>query len=165
MAAALSPPTEVIVAMRKAFSIGLPGWFLTACGVGMGGIGQNSPLAGAVETAACPELAGGAMSASFDANARANATIRAFVQAAGDFAKVAAEAEAEVGSACERMGADLGLASDQMAPRGNQSRTAAACNAVAARMDAILAQGAQASLKAEVTPPKCTANASVEASC
>jgi hypothetical protein len=151
--------------MRKAFSIGLPGWFLTACGVGMGGIGQNSPLAGAVETAACPELAGGAMSASFDANARANATIKAFVQAAGDFARVAAEAEAEVGAACQRMGADLGLPSDQMAPRGNESRTAAACNAVAVRMDAILAQGAQGSIKAEVTPPKCTANASVEASC
>ena len=157
--------------MRKAFSIGLPGWFLIACGVGacgvgMGGIGQNGPLAGVVETAACPELGGGAMNASFDANARANATIRAFVQAAGDFAKVAAEAEAEVGAACERMGADLGLGADQMAPRSsNESRTAAACNAAAARMDAILAQGAQGSIKAQVTPPKCTANASVEASC
>ena len=152
--------------MYKAFTIGLPGWlFLGACGVGMGGFGQNTPLAGVVETAACPELAGGAMSASFDANAHANATIRAFVQAAGDFAKVAAEAEAEVGSACQRMGVDLGLAADQMAPRGSENRTAAACNAVSARIDAILAQGAHASLKAEVTPPKCTANASVEASC
>lgn len=148
--------------MRKVFLIGLPGWFLIACGVGMGG---NGALASAVETAACPELGGGAMKASFDANARANATIRAFVQAAGDFAKVAAEAEAEVGAACERMGADLGLAASEMASRGDQSRTAAACNAVSARMDAILAQGARASLKAEVTPPKCTANASVEASC
>lgn len=151
--------------MRKAFSIGLATWLLAACGVGMGGIGQNSPLAGAVETAACPELAGGAMNASFDANARANATIRAFVQAAGDLAKAAAEAEAEVGSACERMAVDLGVTASQMATRGNESRTATVCNAAAARIDAILAQGAQASLKAEVTPPKCTADASVEASC
>jgi modification target Cys-rich repeat protein len=151
--------------MRKTLFTGLPGWFLVACGAGMGGIGQNSPLASVIETSACPELAGGAMSASFDANARANATIRAFVQAAGDFARVAAEAEAQVGAACQRMGADLGLAAEQMEPHGDQSRTAAACNAFAARMDAILAQGARGSIKAEVTPPKCTANASVEASC
>jgi hypothetical protein len=131
----------------------------------MGGLGQNSPLAGAVETAACPELAGGAMSASFEADARANATIRAFVQAAGDFARVAGEAEAAVGSACQSMGNDLGLTAQQMAPRGNQSGVAAACDAVATRIDAILAQGAQASLKAEVAPPECTANANVEASC
>ena len=57
----------------------------------------------AVELAACPELGGDAMNASFDENARANATIGAFVQAAGDLARVAARAEAEVGSACERM--------------------------------------------------------------
>jgi hypothetical protein len=105
------------------------------------------------------------MSASFDANARANTTIRAFVQAAGDLARVAGQAEAEVASACEKMGADLGLTAEQMAPQGNQSRTAAFCNALSARIDAILAQGASGSLKTEVTPPQCTVNASMEAAC
>jgi hypothetical protein len=151
--------------MRKVLSMAFVGSLLVACGAGMGGLGQNSPLAGALETAACPELSGGAMNASFDANARANATIKAFVQAAGDLAKVAAQAEAEVRTSCQRMGADLGLSAQQMAPRGDESATAAACNAVSARMDGILKQGASASIKADVTPPQCTANASVEASC
>lgn len=137
---------------------------LCACGAGMGGIGQDS-LASAVEVAACPELNGGAASASFDADARANTTIRAFVQAAGDLARVAARAEAEVSTACRKMGADLGLSEAQMAPRGEESRVSAACNAVSARIDEILAQGAHASLKAKASAPKCTVETDVAAAC
>jgi hypothetical protein len=149
--------------MRKVLSIAFAVSLLVACGAG--GLGQNSPLAGAMETAACPELSGGAMNAKFDANAQANATIKAFVQAAGDLSKVAAQAEAEVGAACQRMGADLGLSAQQMAARGDDSRTEAACKAVSAKIDAILSQGASASIKADVTPPQCTASANIEAAC
>lgn len=147
--------------MRTLFRTGFVCLVLAACTAGMG---PHSPIS-AVEAAACPELAGGALSASFDANARADTTIRAFVQAAGDLARVAARAEAEVGLACERMGMDLGLSAEQMAAPPNESRVAAACNAVLSRMDAILAQGAQGSIEAQVTPPHCSVDANVEAAC
>ena len=98
----------------------------------------------AIGNLACPELRGGAANATFEADANANATIRAFVTAAGDLAAVAAAAENEVGSACERMGRDLGVPPEQMAPRENQGRVEAACTAVSARMDAILQAGASA---------------------
>lgn len=149
--------------MRKTLSLAFVGSLLVACGAG--GLGQNSPLGAAMESAACPELSGGAMNAKFDANAQANATIKAFVQAAGDLSKVAAQAEAEVGAACQRMGADLGLSAQQMAAKGDDGKTEAACKAVSAKIDAILSQGAKASIKADVTPPQCTANANVEAAC
>src|SRR5439155_2247283 len=97
---------------------------------------------------ACPELRGGAENANFEADARANATIRAFVTASGDLAAVAAAAENEVGAACERMGRDLGVPPEQMMPQQDQGRVAAACNAVAVRMDAIVRAGASASVKA-----------------
>jgi hypothetical protein len=128
------------------------------------GLRQNTPIS-AVEAAACPELTGRALDASFDDDARADATLRAFVQAAGDLARAALRAEAEVRIACEQMGADLGLSAEQLAPTPNDSRVAAACGAVVARMDAILAQGAGASIAAQATPPVCTADASVEAAC
>lgn len=149
----------------RVLALAVGGAALSACGAGLGAFGQSGPLASAVETAACPELSGGAMSASFDANARANATIRAFVQAAGDLSRVAAAAEAEVRSACERMGADLGLSADQMVARGGEGRTDVACSAVAARIDAILAEGARGSIKIDVTPPRCSVNADLEAAC
>ncbi|MET0413787.1 MAG: hypothetical protein ABW217_20930 [Polyangiaceae bacterium] len=127
-------------------------------------MGPNTPIS-AVEAAACPELTGHAMSASFDAQARADSTIRAFVQAAGDLARAAALAEAEVHFACEQIGSDLGLSAEQLAPTPNDSRVEAACAATLTRIDAILAQGAQGSLKAQATPPQCTADASFEAEC
>ena len=106
---------------------------------------------GARETAlnlgsfACPELAGGAMNASFDADARANGTIRAFVTASGDLQIVAAKAEAAVGGACERIGRDLGLSPQQMVPpQQGQNRAAATCAAASARIDAILHAGGSA---------------------
>jgi hypothetical protein len=148
--------------MKKIYPAALVSWVLVACAAGMGG--QHGGVS-TVEMAACPELGGGAMSASFDANARANTTIRAFVQAAGDLARVAGQAEAEVGMACENIGADLGVSAAQMAPQRDESRTRAACNAVSQRIDEILAQGAGASLKAQVTPPECSVNASIEANC
>lgn len=147
--------------MSKLLRGSIVGLLAAAC---TAGLGQNTPIS-AVEAAACPELAGGALSASFDANARADSTIRAFVHAAGDLARAALRAEAEVRLACEQMGEDLGLSAEQLAPTPNDSRVVAACSAVLARMDAILADGAQASLVARATPPQCTADASVEAAC
>ena len=149
--------------MTKVIRAAFVGLVMAACAAG--GIGQDSVLVSAVEMAACPELGGGAMSASFDANARADTTIKAFVQAAGDLARVAERAEAEVGSACEEMGSDLGVDAAQLVPQSNESRTGAVCRAVAARIDAILAQGASGSIKTQVTAPRCTADVSVEAAC
>ncbi len=140
----------------------LVGSVVVACGeFGAGGPGA----AGALGNFACPELQGGAMNATFEADARANATIRAFVTASGDLQGIAAKAEAEVGAACERMGHDLGVPPEQMAPRQNEGRVAAACNAVSAKIDAILHTGVSASLKADVTPPKCEVHAEAEAQC
>jgi hypothetical protein len=138
-----------------AFAGGLLGAILFACG---GPIGVGSPLAAAVGGAACPELKGGAMSATFDEDARANATIRAFVTASGDLAETAARVQAEVAAACERMANDLGVAPADR--RGTES-----CTAVAARIDAAMKQGVSGQLRADITPPQCQVNAQAEAAC
>jgi hypothetical protein len=114
--------------------------------------------AGGLDSLACPELAHGAMSANFTGEAKANATIRAFVQASGDLEQLAARAEAEVGAACERMGHDLGV-SDM------GSDTKSKCGAVSAKIDAILQAAGHASLKASFQPPECHANATATAEC
>jgi hypothetical protein len=141
------------------------GTILAACGGEFGGYGSGGATGGVLGNLACPELQGGAMNAQFEADAKANATIRAFVTASGDLAAVAARVEGEVGTACERMGRDLGVPPQQMAPRQNESRVAAACNAVSARMDAILRSGVSAQIKASYTPPACQVDANAEASC
>lgn len=148
--------------VKRAGVVGLVGFVVAACGGELGGLGGGGNLLGNLT---CPELGGGAMNANFDADAKANATIRAFVTAAGDLQSVAVKAEAEVGAACERMARDLGIAPEQLAPRQGQNRVAAACAAVSARMDAILRAGASASIKAQATPPQCRVSADVEATC
>jgi hypothetical protein len=114
---------------------------------------------GTVAGMACPELFGAdALSAQFSADARANAKVRAFVQAAKDLAAVSMQAEGEVAEACGRMGADLGVPPAAMAPQAGQGgRASGACNAVAARIDGILRMGAAVQVSA--TPPMCQASA------
>jgi hypothetical protein len=119
---------------------------------GLGGAGLDNAL--------CPELGGGALRANFTADAKANATIGSFVQAAGDLAQLAVKAEADVNGACSRMGADLGLTAAQL---GETTETK--CAAVASKMDAILKAGANASIKATFTPPACNVSADAYASC
>jgi hypothetical protein len=150
---------------KRVFAVGIVGSVLVACG-GLGAVGSGTPLAAVLGDAACPELRGGAASqASFAADARANGTIKAFVTAAGDLAETAAKVEAEVGAACARIADDLGVPSAARRPRGDEGQVAASCNAVAARIDAILKAGASAQVRAEVTPPRCEMNATAEASC
>lgn len=123
--------------------------------VGLTGIGGAG-----LDTAVCPELGGGAMRANFTGDAKANANIRAFVQASGDLGKLAAQVEADVLGACERMGRDLGIPAAQMGPS-----TETKCAAVAAKIDAILKAGASVSMKASVTPPECKVAANAYAEC
>lgn len=144
---------------RRIASALLVGGIATACAE-LGGTGMGSTAA--MDQVACPELGGGAANATFAADAQANGTIRAFVTASGDLATLAARAEAEVGSACQNMARDLGVA---VTPGPDESPVAAACNAVSARMDAILSQGASGSLRAEVVPPRCDASADAAAAC
>ncbi len=155
-----------IAPLRTQISVlGLVGVVLVACG-GAAGTGSGTAFAGVLGDAACPELKGGAMNASFDADARANATIRAFVTASGDLADVAAKVQADVATACERMADDLGVPeSERRAAGKDDSRVTSACNAVAARIDAIMKQGASASLRADYTPPECKVDADVAAQC
>jgi hypothetical protein len=136
-----------------------------ACGGEMGGFGGGDRTENALGNLACPELQGGASNANFEADAKANATIRAFVLASGDLAATATRVESEVLAACEAMGRDLDVPADQMAPRANESRVAAACNAVSVKMDAILHQGVSASITTDYTPPHCNVSADAEASC
>src|SRR4051812_11001075 len=65
-----------------------------SCGE-LGGLGN-------VGAVVCPELGGpgDVLSANFAANARANAKVRTFVQAAKDMAAVSAAIEAETAAAC-----------------------------------------------------------------
>jgi hypothetical protein len=146
-------------ACRQTVSALSLGCIVTAC-AGMGDVGMGTTTA--VDQLACPELGGGAASATFAADARANATIRAFVTASGDLATLAARAEAEVGSACANMARDLGV---DVTPQAGENPVAVTCNAVSARMDAILQQGASGSIRAEVVPPRCDVSADAAAAC
>ena len=116
--------------------------------------------------ALCPELKGGAASAKFTDDAEANVTLRAFVEASGDLAATADQVEAEVATACLAMGHDLGLSdSDMKAKSGEGGKASGACEAVAAKIDAILKAGASARLSAQVTPPHCEVAANAAAEC
>ncbi|WP_437735219.1 hypothetical protein [Sorangium sp. So ce1335] len=119
-----------------------------------------------VGEAVCPELRGpgDVLGARFSADARANAKVRTFVQAAKDMAAVSAAIEAQVADACRRIGADLGIPPAHMAPRDEAGGQASgACAPVAAAVDAILRQGA--GVQVAVTPPVCQANAQAGARC
>src|SRR5687768_2951434 len=74
---------------------------------------------GALDTMACPELGGSAdaLAAQYTANARANAKIRTFVQAAKDLAGVSIQIENEAAEACRRMAFDIGMTPQEVAPR------------------------------------------------
>jgi hypothetical protein len=122
-------------------------------------------LLGALEGAACPELAGGgsALRAKFTGDAALNAKIGAFVQAAKDLVALSARMDAEVTSACQRMGADLGVAPAQMQATEGVAASTAACNAVSAQIGAALQGGV--TFKASYTPPKCEVNTAAHASC
>ena len=149
---------------KTVLGVSFVGLLVAACGA-QSGIGVGSPLAGAVGNVACPELLGGAMNATFDSDARANATIRAFVTASGDLAETAARVQADVLQACERMATDLDVPQGERAPRDGQSPVAASCGAVTARIDAILKKGVSAQVRSSVTPPQCEVNADAQAAC
>lgn len=115
---------------------------------------------------ACPELSGGGGTANFAGDPKANATIHAFVQASGELSTLAAQIEEEVAAACINIGRDLGVSESAMAAKsGPGGKAAGACDAAAAKIDAILKAGANAQLTSHVTPPHCTAAADAYASC
>jgi hypothetical protein len=121
---------------------------------------------GGLDTAACPELGGNAdaLRAQYTANARANAKIRTFVQAAKDLGAVSLQIEAEAADACGRMAMDLGASPQELTGRNEPGgRASAACAALSARIDGILRQGV--AVRASATPPHCEANVQAEASC
>lgn len=121
---------------------------------------------GAGQAVACPELVSGGsvLSAKFDANAQINAKVAAFVQAAKDLRAVAGQVEVEVETACKKMGADLGMAPNELAAvDGPAGGAKGACAALSAKIQGILAGGV--SVEASYEPPKCEVNASAKASC
>lgn len=121
---------------------------------------------GRLGTAACPALRPNvdALSVRYSGRATIDGKIKTFVQAAKDMAAISHQIEAEATAACVRIGADLGLTPAQMRPQdGPGGATAGACQAAAARMDAILSQGIR--LQTTIQPPQCQANAAAEARC
>ena len=124
--------------------------------------GQFGGLGGA----ACPQMGPNvdALSAKFSVNAKANAKVRAFVQASKDIQATAVQIEAIATEACLRIGTDIGLTSDQMAPRpGPGGKAQGACEAVAGAIDGIFRQGLQ--VRVTATPPQCQADVQAHARC
>jgi hypothetical protein len=116
--------------------------------------------------AACPALRPevSALDASFSANARANAKLRAFVQAAKDIHAAALKLEARAAGACRRMAADLGMPPAQLRERSGAGGAAAgACEPVAAYVAGILRQGIALEIAAE--PGGCHASAEAHGRC
>lgn len=150
----MKPKTLVLAALVSVALSVLPN-----CGAYGGGFG-------ALDSVACPELGGNsdALRAQFAADARVNGKIRAFVQAAKDLGTVSLLIEAEAAEACQRMGTDLGLTAQEMAPKNEPGgRASGSCGALSAKIDAILSEGV--SVRASATPPRCEVNAQASASC
>ena len=121
---------------------------------------------GALDTVACPELGANAnaLSAQYTANARANAKIRTFVQAAKDLAGVSVQIENEAAEACRRMAFDIGMTAQELTPRNEPGGNASgSCGAFAARLDTLFRQGI--AVRASATPPQCQVNAQAGAAC
>ena len=135
------------------------GVIASACGE----LGQGLNTIGG---AACPELYNGdAVRTRYAEAEQVNVKLRAFVQASKELAGIATQAESEAAEACTRMGRDLGVSPQQMAPRepGPGARAQAACGAVGAVIDQILRSGL--SVQVSATPPQCQANAQAYAQC
>ena len=118
--------------------------------------------------ATCPQLSSNMdpLNAHFSADAEADGKVRAFVSAAKDLVTVSVQMQNEAAQACQRMGMDLGIPPAQMqAQNGDEpgASAQAACNAVAARIDAIMRQGVQ--IRVQGYPPRCQANVQAKASC
>ncbi|MEO7330186.1 MAG: hypothetical protein ABI193_16545 [Minicystis sp.] len=140
--------------------------FLSALGLLVTACGELGQAFTAVSGAACPEIGGADATRTRYADAeQANIKLRAFVQAAKELNGVAAQAEAEAADACLRMGRDLGVPPQQMAPRNNDpgARADAACGALGFAIDGILRSGVQIHVNA--TPPACQATAQAYAQC
>ena len=121
---------------------------------------------GALDAAACPELGGNAdaLRAQYATNVRVNGKIRAFVQAAKDVGAVSLQIEAEAAEACQRMGLDLGMTSQEMAAKNEPGgRASGSCAALSAKIDALFRAGI--SVRATATPPHCEVSAQASASC
>ena len=115
---------------------------------------------------ACPELGGNALGGRFTAEAKANATIAAFVQATADLRDVTVRMEAEVTGACERMASDLGIPREQLAAKpGTGGAVKGACEPVLAKIDALMRAGVNAQIKMTFTAPECKVAANAYASC
>jgi len=121
---------------------------------------------GALDSAACPELGGNAdaLRAQYAANVRVNGKIRAFVQAAKDLGAVSLQIEAEAAEACQRMGLDLGMTSQEMASTNEPGgRASGSCAALSAKIDTLFRAGIL--VRATATPPHCEVSAQASASC
>jgi hypothetical protein len=121
---------------------------------------------GALDTVACPELGANAnaLTAQYTANARANAKIRTFVQAAKDLASVSVQIENEAAEACRRMAFDIGMTAQELRPRNEPGGNASgSCGALGAKLDALFRQGI--AVRVSATPPRCQVNAQAGAAC
>lgn len=121
---------------------------------------------GGLGAAACPQMRANvdALSANFTGDVRANAKIRTFVQASKDIEATAVAIETTAAEACARIGRDIGIAPQQMAPRqGPGGRAEGACVAVAGAIDSIFRQGIQ--VRATASMPQCRADVQAEARC
>jgi hypothetical protein len=121
---------------------------------------------GKLGVAACPALSPemSALDGNFSSNPQLNGKVRTFVQAGKDLQWASSQLEAEVASACQRIGTDIGIPIHQMqANRGPGGAASGACEAVQLRIDAILRQGIR--LWITVTPPRCQANANAHGRC
>lgn len=123
---------------------------------------------GNLGTVACPQLRPDvdALSATYAGDPAIDAKVRAYVQATKDVVNAAAEADRLAAEACVRMGTDLGIAPQAMAPdanaRGGQ-RSKGACEAVANYIGQIQAQGV--GVTARIAWPQCQADVRTEARC
>ncbi len=142
------------------------GLLLCACDPSTSGAGGilagMAELAGAV---ACPELTGrdSALRASFSPDAKTNLQVGSFVQATRQLVTAAHRMELMIGQTCRAIGGDLGIDAAEMEARDDAGPTQAACAAVRARIDAVLAAGVRFSVA--FTPPVCEVDAKREASC
>jgi hypothetical protein len=100
----------------------------------------------------CDEMASGDF-ASLDmkGDAKANAKVRGFLEAAFSLKKVSADMEADLSASCTTIGKGLGMTDDELKGEGAEK----ICGAVKAKLDVAVKGQAEAKLAVDFQEPKC----------
>lgn len=139
--------------------MGLASPLLANCGGGIPGAGNLPGGVGDLADAAggCDEMKSGDFaSIQMKGDAKANAKVKGFLEAAFALDKVSAEMEAELIAACREIAKPLGASDDELkGEAGGGEGAQKVCGVAKAKLDVAIKASAEAKLAIEFQEPKC----------